>query len=153
MGHINEFPIVAEVQLVYHSSVRVADRPQVLKPVAAYELLKRTWNTGTFELFETFKLLLLSANKRVLGITTISCGGTMSTIVDPALVFGTALKANARSIILAHNHPSGSLKPSEADKALTQRLKKGGELLGIRVTDHIILSKEGYCSFQDERLL
>jgi DNA repair protein RadC len=83
----------------------------------------------------------------------ISRGGISGTVADPKLIFAAALKASASSIILAHNHPSGSLKPSEADIRLTKKLKEGGLYLEIPVLDHIILSKEGYYSFADEGLL
>lgn len=153
MEQINELPIVAEIQLMYRPVISLSDRPQVLKSTTAYELLYHTWDKDTLQLYESFKLILLSANKRALGITTISNGGTMSALVDPALVFATALKANSRSLILAHNHPSGNLSPSEADKCLTQRLKEGGALLNIGIDDHIIVSKEGFFSFEDQGLL
>ncbi|MBT7463546.1 MAG: JAB domain-containing protein, partial [Bacteroidetes bacterium] len=75
------------------------------------------------------------------------------TITDIRLIFQTALKASSVAIILAHNHPSGNLNPSEADKKITQKIKQAGELLDISVLDHIILSEESYFSFADENLL
>lgn len=74
------------------------------------------------------------------------------TIADPKVIFSAALKSAASSIILVHNHPSGNLRPSQADIDLTQKLRAGGKLLDIEVIEHIILSSEGYFSFSDEGL-
>lgn len=86
----------------------------------------------------------------MLGIFLASTGGLAGTVCDPKVVFQAALKANASSIILAHNHPSGELIPSEADRQLTRKLVQAGELLDIKVCDHLILTEEGYCSMADE---
>ena len=75
------------------------------------------------------------------------------TVADPKLIFAAALKACASSIILAHNHPSGNLKPSQSDIDLTRKLKDGGKLLEIQMLDHIIVTTEGYYSFADEGLV
>lgn len=90
--------------------------------------------------------MLLNRMNKVLGIFLVSVGGFAVTICDPKVVFQAALKANASSIILAHNHPSGNLKPSDADLKLTEKLKKGGLLLDIAVLDHLILTEEAYLS-------
>lgn len=86
--------------------------------------------------------MLLNRMNKVLGIYLISVGGFAGTVCDPKVVFQAALKTNASSIILAHNHPSGNLKPSDADLQLTEKLKKGGKLLDIAVLDHLILTEE-----------
>jgi DNA repair protein RadC len=75
------------------------------------------------------------------------------TIADPKVIFSAALKACASSIILSHNHPSGNLKPSNADIQLTKKIVNAGNLLDIAVLDHVIVSAEGYYSFADEGLL
>ena len=105
------------------------------------------------DFIEQFKLLLLNRGNRVLGLLEVSSGGVAGTVADPKVIFAAALKASASSIILAHNHPSGQLKPSSADIALTNKLKRGGELLDIQVLDHLILSSEGYYSFADEGMM
>ncbi len=97
-------------------------------------------------------MLLNKANK-VLGTCTITSGTVSGTIADPKLVFATALKANASGIIIAHNHPSGNLKPSKADELITAKIKSGSQYLDINVMDHLIITKEGYYSFADEGLL
>ena len=91
--------------------------------------------------------------QRVLGIYELSTGGFAGTIADPKLVFIAALKANACNIILTHNHPSGNLKPSRADEELTRKIATAGMYLDIKVSDHIIVTSEGYYSFGDEGLI
>ncbi|WP_439487218.1 JAB domain-containing protein [Algoriphagus sp.] len=85
-----------------------------------------------------------------MGICTISKGGTAGTVVDAKLVFATALKGAAQSLVISHNHPSGNLLPSEQDKRLTQRLVELGKALDLPVLDHIIVTVDGYYSFADE---
>ena len=75
------------------------------------------------------------------------------TIVDPRIIFKKALEVKATSIVLCHNHPSGNLKPSRQDEALTAKLKEAGTLLDINVVDHLIVSDEGYYSFADEGMI
>tara|TARA_R110002072_G_scaffold229299_1_gene386545 strand:- start:18304 stop:18597 length:294 start_codon:yes stop_codon:yes gene_type:complete len=94
--------------------------------------------------------MLLSRATRVLGIVTISSGGNAGTVVDVKLVYAAAIKSNSSSVILAHNHPSRNLTPSEQDKRLTQWIKQAGLILDIPVLDHVIMIAEGYYSFADE---
>ena len=75
------------------------------------------------------------------------------TIADPKVIFMAAIKSAASGIVLAHNHPSANLKPSQADINLTRKLKSGGDLLDLAVLDHLIISSEGFYSFADEGLL
>ena len=87
----------------------------------------------------------------VLGIASLFKGGVVGTIIDPRVIFQYALKTNAAQIILAHNHPSGNLKPSDADISITKKIKEGGIHLDINVLDHIILTvDERYYSFAEE---
>lgn len=116
----------------------------------SYELLLSCWSKNTIELQEEFKVLLLNRNHQVLGIYPLSKGGVTGTVVDAKLVFSVALKCNASSVILAHNHPSGNLQPSEMDRRLTAKLKTAGSYLDISVLDHIILTRQNYYSFSDE---
>jgi len=109
----------------------------------------QTWDDNTIELTEHFKVVLLNVRNRVLGIYHVSGGGTRGTMADPKLIFAAALKGNASRIILSHNHPSGGTKPSQQDLLLTQRIKEAGRLLDIEVTDHIIVTKDGYYSMAD----
>lgn len=102
---------------------------------------------------EEFWILYLNNSNRVLQLVQLSKGGITGTLVDVRLVYKHALKLGAVAIILAHNHPSGNLSPSEADKNLTTKLKMAGENLDIKVLDHLIITENMYFSFADENLL
>jgi len=102
---------------------------------------------------EEFWAVFLNRRSKILNKTRISTGGMTSTIADPRIIFGEALKLKASSIIVAHNHPSGSLKPSQADINLTKKLVEGGKIMDIQLVDHLIISGNNYCSFADSGLL
>ncbi len=102
---------------------------------------------------EEFWLLLLNRANKIIKKQPISQGGVSGTVADPKLIFNHALNHLASSVILVHNHPSGNLTPSEADKRLTKQLFEAGKLLEIAVLDHIIYTDNAYFSFADENLL
>jgi DNA repair protein RadC len=142
-----------EIYLVYRSKTKAKDRPQIKDSKEAHCLLQENWS-DQIETIEEFNVLLLDRSNRVLALSKMFKGGTSATVVDIKLVFATAIKGRADSVILAHNHPSGNLKPSTRDIELTKQFKKAGELLEIKVLDHLILSPDGgYYSFADENLL
>ena len=145
--------MVAEIELVYRSTVKPSERPQVKTSKECYDLLLQTWDADKIELVEQFKIILLNKSNRVLGIYTLSSGGLTATIADPRLIFTAALKTSSCGIILSHNHPSGNLIPSNSDRQLTDKIKAGGQFLEIAVLDHIIVTTEGYYSFADEGIL
>lgn len=149
---INCFP-VQELQLIYKQKFKPSERPKITSSQDCYRVLLSTWNVGVMGFIEEFKILLLNRANRVIGCYDVSTGGICGTIVDPRVVFAAALKSCAVGIILAHNHPSGNLTPSDADLQLTRKLKEGGLLLDIAVLDHLILSGESYLSFTDEGYL
>lgn len=153
MVQSNKLPQVAEVQLVYRTKVKASERPKITKSADAFTLLKEHWNDDTLDFIEKFKIMLLTRSNRVLGIVEVSSGGVSETVVDPKIIFASALKAVASGIILAHNHPSGNLKPSSQDLALTKRLKNAGEILGISILDHLIITSEGYYSFAEDSMM
>jgi DNA repair protein RadC len=144
---------VAEIELVYKTKVKASERPVIRSSNEAFNLIRLLWDENIIELQEEFKVLFLNRSNRVLGIYHASSGGITGTIADPRLIIAAALKANCVAIMLFHNHPSGSLKPSTQDKALTKKIKAGACLLDIAVLDHIIITKENYFSFADEGLL
>ncbi|NQZ77181.1 MAG: DNA repair protein RadC [Ekhidna sp.] len=102
---------------------------------------------------EEFWLILLKRNNEVIRKEKISAGGVSGTVVDPKLIFKRALEVTASGLILAHNHPSGNLKPSTQDIVLTKKIKSAGDTLDISVFDHLIVSDTAYFSFADEGLL
>ena len=97
--------------------------------------------------------MLLNRANRVIRKVQISQGGVAGTVADPKIIFKFALEDLASGLILAHNHPSGNLTPSQADTNLTQKLKESGKLLEIQVLDHLIIAGHKYFSFADEGLL
>lgn len=102
---------------------------------------------------EVFAVLFLNQANKVNHFEIISEGGITGTVADPRVILKKALEENAVSIVLCHNHPSGSLKPSKADELLTKKIKEAALYFDIRVMDHIIVSEMGYYSFADEGLL
>jgi DNA repair protein RadC len=119
----------------------------------AYEILFNNWNMNKIEMVEQFYVLLLNSANNVIGMSEISSGGFTATLADPKVIFGMALKANCCKLILAHNHPSGNLKPSDADLKLTRRLVEGGKILDLEVLDHLIVTRDRFYSFGDEGLM
>lgn len=128
----------------------------------ALEKMKITSSISVFELMqpvigelphEEFWIIYLNNSNKVIQKQQLSKGGITGTLVDVRLVLKMALELGATGIILAHNHPSGALKPSEADKQITQKLKLAGDSLDIKTLDHVIITEEAYFSFADENLL
>jgi DNA repair protein RadC len=141
---------VAEIQLTYKSNVKPSLRPKISTSRDAFSILKENWDESKIEFVEQFKVMLTNRAQKVLGIVEISTGGVSGTVADPKVIFAAAIKASASGFILAHNHPSGNLTPSQADIDLTKKMKEGGKLLEIQLLDHLIVTTEGYYSFTDE---
>lgn len=139
--------VIAEIQVSYNTNSRV--KQKITSSASAYEILKSNWNEGRLELQEEFKVLLLNRANDVLGIYNMSMGSVSGTVVDVRLLFAVALKCNASGIILCHNHPSGNLNPSDADKEITKKIKQASEIFDIKMIDHIIITHLGYFSFLD----
>jgi DNA repair protein RadC len=98
-------------------------------------------------------VLYLNRANKVIGSYELSKGGITATIADIRIILSVGLKTLATGLILAHNHPSGNLKPSEADVSLTNKIKEAAKLMDIQVLDHIILADGGYFSFSDEGIM
>lgn len=141
---------VAEIKLSYSGKAKTSALPKVDCSSRVYEVFLQAWDRDRIEFVEDFKVMLLSRSNRVLGIVNISSGGTAGTVVDIKLVFAAALKAVASSMILAHNHPSGVMMPSDQDIRMTKKLVEVGRMLDVPVLDHLIVSPDGYFSFSDD---
>lgn len=102
---------------------------------------------------EHFIVIYLDSANRVMESRVITIGTLNQSLVHPREVFSPAIEKRAASIILAHNHPSGIMRPSSQDLEVTNRLKEGAKILGIEILDHIIFSVNGYLSFRDEGLI
>jgi DNA repair protein RadC len=128
----------------------------------AIELKKITSSKSIFEMMqpiigelphEEFWIIYLNNSNKVVSKSQLSKGGITGTLVDVRLVFKNAIEIGAVGIILIHNHPSGALQPSEADKQITRKLKLAGESLDIKILDHLIVTETNYFSFADEGIL
>ena len=148
-----EWYYLAEVELIYKSKVKASMRPLITRSADIKDILMQLWNPGKIEMVEEFKVLFLNRSNRIIGVLDASSGGITGTVADPRIILGAAVKCCAVNIILAHNHPSGSLKPSRADEELTIKIKEAARWLDISVLDHIIITTESYFSFADEGLL
>ncbi len=113
----------------------------------------RKFYSDDLEIFESFFLLLLNRNNNTIGYAKISQGGITGTVVDVKIVAKYVVDSLASAVVLCHNHPSGNLKPSNADKDITDKIKKVLTLMDTTVLDHIILTADSYFSFADEGLI
>lgn len=144
---------ISEIQLIYRSKIPASKRQKISSSRDAYDLLLKNWNLDTIEHCEEFKILLMNRSNAVLGIMPVSKGGISGTVTDVRIILQAALKSNASGLIICHNHPSGSLNPSESDNKITQKIKSAGELMDIQLLDHLIITAEDYYSFADNGLL
>ena len=142
---------VSEIKLTY--SNKNSTEEYIKTQEDAYKCFYAHWDLSTIELQEQAKVIYLNRANRVLGIYNLSTGSTSGTTIDIKLILATAIKANASGIILAHNHPSGTLKPSQNDIKITEKLSEASKLFDIRLLDHIIITKNSYLSMESESLL
>lgn len=151
VGQAKAISIAASLELGrrHQSSIQL-DRPIIRSSQDAFNVL---YPHVADLAHEEFWLLFLNAKNKILGIEKLSVGGTTSTIVDPKLLFRRALEVKADAVVLCHNHPSGCLSASEMDIELTKKMKTCGDLLGVKVLDHIIVGNNSYYSFADEGLI
>jgi DNA repair protein RadC len=112
----------------------------------AYELVKEEMVNSDREIFLS---IMLTVRNELIGVETVSIGSVTASIITPREVFKSAILANAVSVILCHNHPSGDLTPSREDISVTKKLIETGELLGIKVLDHLIVTHKGFKSLRD----
>ena len=139
---------VGEVELTYKSTSKA--RSKIYSSEDAYKVLLPTYKEGAICYKEYFKVLFLNQSNQVLGYTLISEGGITETSVDVRVILQAALLTNSVALVLAHNHPSGSLKPSRQDMDITKQVKEAARLMRITVIDHLILTDTSYYSFADE---
>lgn len=154
---LSEFKGIGEAKAI--SIIAALELGRRRKNEDAKELSKITSSKSVFDImqpligelaYEEFWVLFLNNSMKVLHKSQLSKGGITGTVVDVRLIFKLALEQNATSIILVHNHPSGSLQPSEADFEVTKKIKIAGKTLDISVIDHIIITETSYYSFKDE---
>lgn len=151
IGEAKAISIVAGLEL----GLRRRENPdeQRTQVTASSDVHKFLYQTFRDLNHEEFWILLLNRSNHIIGKHLISKGGQAGTVADPKIIFKIALENNAANIVLAHNHPSGNLKPSDRDSKLTRDLVASGVMLGLYVIDHIIFANQHYYSYKDEGFL
>lgn len=151
IGEAKALTIVAALELGRRRrSEEALEKKKISSSASVFELMQPI--VGELP-HEEFHMIYLNNSNKVLDRQFLSKGGITGTLVDVRLAFKQALQLGATSTILVHNHPSGNLNPSAADKQLTQKFRTAGESLDIKVLDHIIITEKSYFSFADEGLL
>ncbi|RIV68953.1 JAB domain-containing protein [Flagellimonas aequoris] len=143
-----------EIKVSYQGKIQAKYWRKINSSEDAAQLLSAHWDQDTIALHESFKVVLLNNGNKVKGIYEVSKGGITGTLVDLRILFAVILKTVSVGIILCHNHPSGKLKASEADRNLTKKIRDAAKLFDVQVLDHIILAPDGgYYSFADNGIL
>lgn len=145
------YSIVNEIKITY--TRKGNSEKKITNSNDAVSVFRQHFDSEEIDYRESFYALYLNQANNVLGIKKISECGISSTMVDVRIIMQAALLCNATAIIIAHNHPSGNLKPSGEDLKITQNIKKASEFLKIRLLDHCILTASHHCSFADEGYL
>lgn len=141
-----------EVRVSYKSSNYTKESKKINASSDIYNLLKEFFSED-IDHHEFFILIGLNRANKITLVKKISEGGISGTVADPKIIFQYALLTNCSNIILAHNHPSGNIQPSNSDISPTKKLKEAGGLLDIQVLDHLIITADNYFSFADEGLI
>lgn len=145
---------VNEIQIRYKERIKSPFWKKVNSSRDAADLLYHHWNKNDIHVYETAKILLLNNANKVKGMYQLSNGGLTGTLIDIRLIFAVVLKSLSTAIVVAHNHPSGTLKPSKGDRDVTQKIKNAAQLLDITFLDHLIITPNGeYYSFADNGML
>lgn len=144
---------VGEITVNYDADP-TTKRERVTSSLDAFHIFRQYWSEKINHVEEIY-LMCLSRSNEVIGIYLLSTGGISGTVADPKIVFQVVLGCHASSLIIAHNHPSGNLTASQADKDLTRKYKEAGKLLDCTLLDHLILTPapHAYFSFADEGIL
>jgi DNA repair protein RadC len=151
IGEAKAISIIAALELGRRRKDIVSrEMVQIHTSIDVYELIVPQFRDLNHE---EFWILLLNRANKVTSKHLVSKGGQAGTIADPKIIFNIALENHAASIILAHNHPSGNLKPSHSDLELTKKLRSAGQFLDLPVLDHLIITDQGFLSFADEGIL
>lgn len=151
LGSVDEIKI-PEIKVSYDTSLVKKFSGKISKSNEVASLIRDVFNTGEIELQEQFIVLYLDQAYQIIGYYKHSKGLINATVADIRIILGAALKCACVAMIVAHNHPSGNVTASEADKQLTQKLKESAELMSIKLLDHIIVTKDSFYSFADNAL-
>ena len=140
-----------EITLKYKSGEQ--KKVKITKSKDSFDVMRLFFDQDTLELTESVIALFLNRSNNTIGWIKISQGGISGTVIDIRLILATALKCAASGIILAHNHPSGNKQPSNNDIQITNKLKEAGNIMDIRLLDHLIITESEYFSMADEGLI
>ncbi|OFY00830.1 MAG: hypothetical protein A2W90_04905 [Bacteroidetes bacterium GWF2_42_66] len=149
MGNLN---VIHEVQVIYKRPV-INQMEKIKCSNDMVEVFRKLISEDQIDLKEFFCVALLSRSNQVLGVSTVGSGTATQTVVNVREILQLSLKTNANGIVICHNHPSGNLKASDSDIALTGKVKEACKLFEIALLDHIIITSEGYYSFADNGLI
>ena len=141
---------VSEVELIYKKKESTANAKKIDTSKIAFDILFSLWDKNKIEYVEHFYVLYLNRANKVIGSMLLSTGGCVGTVVDVKVLIQGALLSNAQAIVIAHNHPSGSLTPSNNDLDITSRIKTACNYFEISLLDHLIIAENQYYSFKDE---
>ncbi len=145
---------VNEIKISYKEKRQASKSFTITSSKDAAKLFFEHWNSDTISIHESFKVMLLNNSNKVKAIFEVSTGGITGTVVDIRILFAVVLKSLSVGIILAHNHPSGKLKPSKSDIQITSKIKSACDFLDIKILDHLILTPHGeFYSFSDNHIL
>lgn len=147
----NSEQTIPQVTLRYHRSAVLEF--EIRDSQAASKAIRHAFSPDTIDYCESFVAVYIDGSGRPIGWHLISSGGMTYVAVDIRVVMSAALVAGATRMIVAHNHPSGTLKPSDDDKRMTEKIKAACELLDIQLLDHLIITRESYFSFADNDII
>ncbi len=147
-----DYFIIPEITVSYKDNVKASERFVITCSQDASKVFAEA-HKDCMEHHEEVNVMFLNKANRVLGIACIGKGGLDATVVDVRMVLQIALKANCASLMLSHNYPSGSTKPSPQDIMITKQIKDGCKAIGLVLLDHLIMTEETYYSFADEGLI
>lgn len=150
IGEAKAITIAAALELGVRRDATTKKREVILHSRDIAEYLRAKLQ---YKKHEVFAVIFLNRANKIIHYEVVSEGGMTGTVADPRIILKKALHNDAVNLILCHNHPSGSIKPSRQDEELTRKIKEAARLLDINVIDHIIVSEEGYYSFADEGIM
>lgn len=150
LGPAKAITIAAALELGIRRNTADHKKERVLSSKDIANFLKAQYQ---YHSKEVFVVMYLNHANKILHHEIVSEGGITGTVADPRIILQRALEHNATALILSHNHPSGNLKPSKADEALTEKIKAAASYFDIKVIDHIIVSEDGYFSFADKGMI
>lgn len=145
--------LIPEFEISLKVKGKKSELKKITSPSEAAEVCRMCFDEGKIDWVEELVVIGLNQANRVQGFYKVSSGGATGTIADPRVIFQYALLSNAVKIIIAHNHPSGNLEASQADIDMTKKIKASGDLLEIKLLDHIIVTDEGYLSLSEQNII